>query len=351
MSGDLPHILLTGGAGFIGSHVAEALLRRKARLTIVDNLDDFYSPEQKTKNLAEIRRVGEYEFCNLDVCEFGKLGESIEGCRPDAIIHLAARAGVRFSINQPELYWRVNVAGTRNLLELARNFKVKRFVFGSSSSVYGKTTRVPFCEDDLNLRPISPYAATKLLGERLCQTYSRVYGLSTVALRFFSVYGPRQRPDLAIHKFMTRLDSGKALQIFGDGTAARDYTYVDDIVHGVLAALDCELQRHADGGSCEVFNLGRSSPVSLIELVGILERVTGRTAVLEHMEAQAGEVLLTWADLSKSTRFLGYAPTVPLEDGLARFREWHRCDAAHRACDRLPLRMRNLQNSFPIRRS
>jgi UDP-glucuronate 4-epimerase len=327
MSSTFPRILLTGGAGFIGSHAAEALLRRKAQLTLVDNLDDFYPPERKKNNLAEIRRAGDYEFWNLDICEIDRLRRVMELSKPDVIIHLAARAGVQFSIKQPELYEHVNVAGTRNLLELARDFKIKRFLFGSSSSVYGDKARVPFCEDEVNLRPISPYAITKLSGETLCRTYASVHRLSIVALRFFSVYGPRQRPDLAIHKFTALLEAGRPLPIFGDGTAGRDYTYVDDIVSGILAALDCKLQADQQGGSYEVFNLGRSRPVKVAELVKMLERVTGRKAIVERRDAQAGDLALTWADLSKSNRFLAYAPGIQLEEGLGRFYTWYRRNA------------------------
>jgi UDP-glucuronate 4-epimerase len=323
MSGTSPRILLTGGAGFIGSHTAEALLRRRAQLIIVDNLDDSYLPERKKANLEEIRLAGKYEFYHLDICEMEKLRKVMELSRPDMIIHLAALVGVRPSIKQPELYERVNVGGTLNLLELARDFKIKKFLFGSSSSVYGDTTQVPFCEDQVNLKPISPYAATKLSGEMLCRTYARFHRLSIIALRFFSVYGPRQRPDLAIHKFTALLEAGRQLPIFGDGTSGRDYTYVDDIVSGILAALDCELQPYSGGGSYEVFNLGSSCPVRLVELVKMLERVTGRTATLKRMDVQAGDVGLTWADLSKSSRILGYAPAIRLEEGLRRFIAWY----------------------------
>ncbi len=218
----MPHVLLTGGAGFIGSHVAEALLRQKVQLTVLDNLDDFYSRGQKIKNLAEVRCLGEYDFWNCDIREADELGRAIERARPDAIIHLAARAGVRFSIDQPELYERINVDGTRNLLQFARDFKIKRFLFGSSSSVYGATTRVPFCEDDVDLKPISPYAATKLSGEMLCQRYARVYGLSVIVLRLFSVYGPRQRPDLAIHRFTALLEAVNLCR--SSATVPRDAT-------------------------------------------------------------------------------------------------------------------------------
>jgi len=317
------HVLLTGGAGFIGSHLSEALLRRGLQLSVVDNLDDFYSPAAKRANLEEVRKVGNFEFCELDLCDFDALRQAISKLRPDTIIHLAARAGVRPSIENPQLYERVNVAGTVNLLESARQLGVKRFIFGSSSSVYGVTNRVPFAEDDPCLRPISPYAATKLAGEFLCHTYAHLYGLSTVCLRFFTVYGPRQRPDLAIRKFTTLMEAGKPIPVFGDGSMGRDYTFVDDTVAGVLAALDYEFP---PGGETpfDVFNLGNSHPVSLNELIATLERVTGRAAIRDQRELQPGDVPITWANIDKAARMLGYRPATSLAEGLKRFVDWLR---------------------------
>ena len=322
-------ILLTGGAGFIGSHVAEALVRKGVALTIVDCLDDFYSPAWKRANLADVGRAGAHEFSEVDICDYDALRNVVARARPDVIIHLAARAGVRPSIEQPRLYERVNVAGTVNLLELAREFGVQKFIFGSSSSVYGATSRAPFSEDQLELRPISPYAATKLAGEMFCYTYAHLYRLPVVCLRFFTVYGARQRPDLAIHKFTALMEAGKAVPIFGDGSTGRDYTYVDDIVAGVLAALDFQ-----PGGDApfEVFNLGNSHPVKLAELVALLERVTGRKAIRDPRPPQPGDVPLTWADVSKAGRLLGYHPATNLEEGLAKFVAWYRAaDPSRRA--------------------
>jgi UDP-glucuronate 4-epimerase len=317
-------ILLTGGAGFIGSHVAEALLRRGTQLTIVDALDDFYSPQRKRANLEEVRRGGEFQFEQADICDLDRMREIFAAARPDAVIHLAARAGVRPSIEQPQLYERVNVGGTLNLLELCREFRVPRFVFGSSSSVYGADSPVPFSEEQATLRPISPYAATKMAGELLAYTYAHVWGLQIVCLRFFTVYGPRQRPDLAIHRFTALVEAGEALPIFGDGSTARDYTYVDDIVAGVLAALDYKFGERAGGGAFEVFNLGNSSPVRLDELVAAIEKATGRTAARRAMPMQVGDVPITWADISRAEKMLGYRPQVPLAEGLKRFAEWFR---------------------------
>jgi UDP-glucuronate 4-epimerase len=317
-------ILLTGGAGFIGSHVAEALLRRGEQLAILDNLDNFYSSDWKKANLADVRRAGCFEFNAVDICDRERLREVVARTRPNTIIHLAARAGVRPSIEHPHLYEHVNIAGTVNLLDLCREFDVPKFLFASSSSVYGATSLVPFSESHFELRPISPYGATKLAGELLCYTYAHLYQIQTICLRFFTVYGPRQRPDLAIHKFTGLIEKGHPLPLFGDSCSGRDYTYVDDTVAGVLAALEFE-PRGGDGKiPFEVFNLGNSNPVKLGELVALLERVTGRQALREIKAPQPGDVPLTWADLSKSERLLGYHPAVRIEDGLRRFVDWYR---------------------------
>ena len=315
-------LLLTGGAGFIGSHVAEALLRHGDELAIVDSLDDFYPPAWKRANLREIQKSGNYQFFPTDICEKETLRKIFVGFRPDIVIHLAARAGVRPSIEQPQLYERTNVTGTLNLLEFCREFKTSKFIFGSSSSVYGANSRVPFSEDQAELHPISPYAATKLAAEMFCYTYAHLYGLPIICLRFFTVYGPRQRPDLAIHKFTALMEAGKPVPVFGDGSAGRDYTYIDDIVAGLLASLEYA-PRPTAGAPFEVFNLGNSHPVKLSELIEFLERTTGSKAVREQKPLQAGDVPLTWADISKASVLLGYRPTVQLEDGLERFVEWY----------------------------
>lgn len=331
MSNPSKRVVLTGGAGFIGSHVAEALLRRHVQLVIVDSLDDFYAKAWKKANLEQIRSVDAYEFSNVDICEIPPLRQVIARYKPHAIIHLAARAGVRPSIEQPLLYERVNVAGTLNLLELCREFRIDKFIFGSSSSVYGATSRAPFSEDQVELRPISPYAATKLAGEMLGYTYAHLFGLSVICLRFFTVYGPRQRPDLAIHKFTSLIEAGKALPVFGDGSSGRDYTYVDDIVSGVLMALDYESPA-GSSAQFDVFNLGNSYPVKLTELIKELELATGRKAILEQKPPQPGDVPLTWADIRKAARLLGYRPATPLQEGLKQFVAWYRStDSSRRA--------------------
>jgi len=324
MSKQRQRVLLTGGAGFIGSHLAEALLRRGAQLTIVDNLDPFYDCAWKKANLEAVERVGTHEFHALDICDTAQLSQIMASHRPEVVIHLAACVGVRPSIRQPKLYERVNLAGTVNLLELCRQFHVSRFIFGSSSSVYGATSCVPFSEDQVELRPLSPYAATKLAGEMLAYTYAHLFGLQVICLRFFTVYCPRQRPDLAIRKFTALLEAGKPLPIFGDGSSARDYTYVDDIVAGILASLDHEFRLPSNNPPFEVFNLGNSHPVKLIELVELLENVTGRKATCEWRPPQPGDSPVTWADTSKACRVLGYRPATPLEKGLTSFVRWYR---------------------------
>lgn len=325
-------VLLTGGAGFIGSHLAEALLRRGAQLSIVDRLDEFYSPNWKRANLEDVRRVGEFEPSEADIRDHAALREVVARARPQAIIHLAARAGVRPSIEQPCLYQEVNVGGTVNLLELAREFGVRKFIFGSSSSVYGASSRAPFSEEQHELRPISPYAATKLAGEMLGYTYAHLHGLAVTCLRFFTVYGPRQRPDLAIHKFTALMEQGKPIPVFGDGTTGRDYTYVDDTVAGVLAALDYEPAPDATGARFDVFNLGNSHPIQLNDLIAALERASGKKAIRDVKPVQPGDVPLTWADISKAGRLLGYHPQVTIEEGLRRFVAWYRAaDPGRRA--------------------
>jgi len=301
--------------------VAEELIRRGTKLSIVDNLDSFYSRSRKQLNLQEIRKTGTYDFFQADVRDIDALRKLAEQVQPEIVIHLAARAGVRPSIEQPALYESVNVAGTVNLLEVAREFKVQRLILGSSSSVYGITNNVPFCEDDLKTRPISPYAATKLAAELMCYTYAHLYGLTMICLRFFTVYGPRQRPDLAIHKFTALIESGKPIPVYGDGSMGRDYTYVDDIVAGVVASLEYAPESAVP---FEVFNLGNSHPVRLAELITQLEAATGKKALQERLPDQPGDVPMTWASIDKAKRLLGYLPKTSMEQGLRRFVDWYR---------------------------
>jgi UDP-glucuronate 4-epimerase len=309
--------LITGGAGFIGSHLAVHLLREGGwHVTIVDDLNDFYSPDIKRANLREIKAHGEIEFVEADIRDTKSLADVFEKASFDCIVHLAARAGVRPSLAQPKLYAQTNIDGTLNLLELARDHEIKQFVFGSSSSVYGINSKVPFSEEDRIFQPISPYAATKAAGELLCHTYSHLFGFRTVCLRFFTVYGARQRPDLAIHKFSRLIWEGKPIQMFGDGSARRDYTYIDDIIQGVRAAMD------HDGSLHEVFNLGESETTELSRLIELIEESLGKKASIDRQPVQPGDVPVTFADVSKARKLLNYNPTTKIEQGIPKFVEW-----------------------------
>jgi len=308
-------ILLTGGAGFIGSHLAERLLGQGHKLVLLDELNDFYSPQIKRRNLAEIRTRGDYEFVETDICDLPRLTQLFQRYRPEVVIHIAARAGVRPSLEQPLLYEKVNVQGTLHLLELARQFAVQRFIFASSSSVYGTTSQAPFTEDEANPNPISPYGVTKLAGEKLCYCYARLYSIPTICLRFFTVYGPRQRPDLAIHKFARLIDAGREIPIFGDGSSLRDYTFIDDIVDGIAAVLLLKTE-------FDVLNLGNSQPIALSQMIRLLEERLGKRAQIKPQEFQPGDMPFTHANLSKARRLLGYEPKVPFEEGLSRFVSW-----------------------------
>ena len=308
-------ILLTGGAGFIGSHLAEALLGRGCALRILDDLNDYYDPALKRANVEEVRRAGPFEFVRGDICDQPLVEDLLARFRPDCVIHLAARAGVRPSLEQPALYQRVNVEGTAVLLEAARRHGVRRFVFASSSSVYGATSRVPFAEHDPVRHPISPYAASKIAGEALCHVYSHLYGMRIVCLRFFTVYGPRQRPDLAIRKFAQAIAAGRPIPVFGDGSTGRDYTYIDDIVAGILAAMEHD-------AAFEVFNLGNSSPVLLKDMIATLERVLGREALIDRQPLQPGDVPVTYAEITKARCLLGWSPQTSLEVGIRRMAQW-----------------------------
>ena len=314
----MKNILVTGGAGFIGSHLVDRLLGENDwRVTVVDDFNDFYAAEIKRGNVREHQRSASYRLHEADIRDRPRLAEIFEREEEfDCVVHLAARAGVRPSLAEPTLYAETNINGTLNLLELAREHAVKQFVFGSSSSVYGINAKVPFGEDDPVRQPISPYAATKGAGELLCHTYSHLYGVRCVALRFFTVYGARQRPDLAIHKFAKLIEGGRPIPVFGDGTTRRDYTYIDDIIAGVRAAIDYR------GSAYEVFNLGESQTVELNELIALLEKELGRQAIIDRQPAQPGDVPQTFADVSKARRLLGYDPQTKIEDGIKRFVRW-----------------------------
>ena len=313
------NILITGGAGFIGSHLAEYLLGEGGwKITVIDDLNDFYSPDIKRENLRPLLENEDFEFVEGDIRDHEKLADVFADAEFECIVHLAARAGVRPSLRAPRLYQETNVVGTANLLELARDHEIRRFVFGSSSSVYGESTDVPFSESACVERPISPYAATKAAGELLCHTYSHLYGIRTVCLRFFTVYGARQRPDLAIHKFSRLISEGKPIQMFGDGTTRRDYTYIDDIIQGVRAAMDYDGEMH------DIFNLGESETTELSRLIELLEQNLDMRAVIDRQPMQPGDVPVTFADISKANQLLNYRPTTKIEDGIPKFIEWFR---------------------------
>ena len=312
-------ILVTGGAGFIGSHLVDHLLATNDwQVTVVDDFNDFYEPRIKRQNIRAHLANPRYRLAEADIRDRAALESVFAEQDFDCIVHLAARAGVRPSLSQPGLYAETNINGTLNLLELARLRSIKQFVFGSSSSVYGINAKVPFSEDDPIRQPISPYAATKCAGELLCHTYSHLYGMRCVCLRFFTVYGPRQRPDLAIHKFASLISRGQPIPVFGDGTTRRDYTYIDDIIAGVLAAVDFEASDY------EVINLGESRTVELRELISLLEKELDAKAVIERLPPQPGDVPQTFADITKARRILGYNPQTQIEEGIRRFIQWFR---------------------------
>ena len=314
-------VLITGAAGFIGSHAAERLLADGYRIVGVDNFSDFYDRSWKETNLRSVsaRFSDNVDVAELDITDGPAIDKLIADVKPAAILHLAAMAGVRPSIEKPAYYARVNVEGTTHLLEAARKYDVGRFVFASSSSVYGNLKRVPFREEDSVAEPVSPYAATKRAGELICYTFHHLYQLPVACLRFFTVYGPRQRPDLAIHKFTRLIDRGESLPFFGDGSTSRDYTFVEDTVSGIVESL----HRIPQYGY-RVYNLGGSSPVSLSELVSGIENAVGKPAKLDRQPQQPGDVNRTYADISLAGSELGYKPRVGLEEGLRRFVAWYR---------------------------
>jgi UDP-glucuronate 4-epimerase len=307
-------ILVTGGAGFIGSHLVEKLLGDGHAVAVLDDFNDFYDPEIKRENLAHVSKA--VAIHRVDLRENAAVRDLFHREKFDAIAHLAARAGVRPSILHPHLYYDTNVNGTLHLLEAARLTGVQRFIFASSSSVYGVSKSVPFSEDLHLTQTISPYAATKIAGEFLCSTFSHLYQMRIVALRYFTVYGPRQRPDLAIHHFTRRIHAGQPIEQFGDGTTRRDYTYIDDIIQGTMAALTY------DGPLFDIFNLGESETIQLKDLIEKIETALSKKAKINRLPEQPGDVPVTCADISKARKLLGYDPTTKFEDGLPRFVDW-----------------------------
>ncbi|HMB53786.1 MAG TPA: GDP-mannose 4,6-dehydratase [Thermoanaerobaculia bacterium] len=311
------HVCLTGGAGFIGSHLTRRLLERGARVTVLDDFNDFYDPAIKRENVAPFLGRAPYRLVEGDIRDAALVDKIFTGNDFTAVVHLAARAGVRPSLAEPILYEDVNCIGTLRLLEAARHHGPANFVFGSSSSVYGINEKVPFAEDDPVEQPISPYATTKRAGELLCYNYHHLYGLRTSCLRFFTVYGPAQRPEMAIHKFTDLLARGEAVPLYGDGSSRRDYTYVDDILDGILAAMEL-----APG--FEIFNLGGAETTALADLVRWIAAELEVEPRIDYLPDQPGDVPITYADVSKAGRLLGYSPKVPIREGLRRFVAWYR---------------------------
>ncbi len=318
---DANKILITGGAGFIGSHLIEKLLAQRCRIVCLDSFNDYYDPAIKHENIRPSLDNPNLELIEGDILDAPLLDDLFAKNTFDIIVHLAARAGVRPSLQDPLLYEQVNCVGTLNLLERARGAGVGHFVFGSSSSVYGTNSKVPFSEADPINQPVSPYAATKRSGELMCYTYNHLYDLPVTVLRFFTVYGPRQRPDMAIHKFTRAISTGGAITLFGDGKSRRDYTYVDDIIDGVTRALE-----RPDG--FKIYNLGESQTIELLDLIKLIEEAAGCEAKIEWLPDQPGDVPVTYADISLARSELGYDPTTLIEAGIPRFIEWFADKAA-----------------------
>jgi UDP-glucuronate 4-epimerase len=308
-------ILITGGAGFIGSHLAEKLLRNGHSVHCLDNFNDYYDPAIKRNNIVWASQHPQYRFYQGDILDESFLKSLFSQTRFECIVHLAARAGVRPSIQEPLLYEKVNVQGTMHLLELCKQHDIKKFVFASSSSVYGANKQVPFSEDDRVDNPVSPYAATKKAGELICHTYHTLYQISVTCLRFFTVYGPRQRPDMAIHKFTQLIADNRPIPVFGSGKAKRDFTYIDDIIQGVEGAI-----AHCD--QYHIYNLGESKTVELLYLIDLLQSALGKKATIQFYPDQPGDVPITFADIHRAQTDLKYNPQTPIEEGIKLFIKW-----------------------------
>ncbi len=313
----MKRILVTGAAGFIGSHLVERLLERGDRVAGLDDFNDYYDPAVKRRNLSVALRNDRFKLYEADICDEAGLREVFERERLDVVVHLAARAGVRPSLKDPNLYHRVNVVGGQHILDACRDFRPSHLVFASSSSVYGGCTEVPFKEDNPVHRPISPYAATKRMNELQGHVYSHVYGLNVTMLRFFTVYGPRQRPDMAIHMFAKAILDGKPVSMFGDGSTRRDYTYIDDIIDGVIRCVDRPFRY-------EIFNLGEHHTTSLRELIDLVSKHCGKPARIEQEPNQPGDVEITCADIDHAREALGYNPRFTMDEGISRFVAWFR---------------------------
>jgi UDP-glucuronate 4-epimerase len=308
-------VMVTGGGGFIGSHLVETLLADGHTVSVIDDFNDFYDPRIKRKNLQHV--LADVRLHSIDICDKEAVMAALAVQRPDAVVHLAARAGVRPSIQRPEIYLATNIYGTFHLLEASKEYGVERFLFASSSSVYGASGVIPFREDQVLTQTLNQYASTKLAGEHLCSNYSYLYHLHATCLRFFTVYGPRQRPDLAIHRFTDLIYRGKPIDVYGDGTARRDFTYIDDIIQGVVAAL------RYDGVPFDIFNLGESETIELNAVIAEIESGLGRKAKINTLPAVPGDMQVTCADISKARRLLGYKPATRIQSGLRKFIEWY----------------------------
>jgi UDP-glucuronate 4-epimerase len=311
------NILITGGAGFIGSNLTAALLENKNRVICIDNFNDYYDPEIKKENIRPFEGNLSYHLYHEDILNTDSLENIFSGHDIDIVIHLAARAGVRPSIENALLYEEVNVEGTIKLLDCCKRHRVRKFIFASSSSVYGGNKKIPFCEDDNIDCPVSPYAATKKAGELMCFTYSHLFDISIMCLRFFTVYGPCQRPEMAIHKFTRNIFNNEPIKVFGDGTSSRDYTYVDDITSVITKNI-------GNIKGYEIFNLGNSNPVKLSQLIELIEKETGKKAFLEYTGMQPGDVITTYADITKARKMLKYNPSTSIGEGIKKFVSWYR---------------------------
>lgn len=310
-------ILVTGGAGFIGSHVCERLIAQGKIVVCVDNLNDYYDPTIKRQNIIGLKDNPSFHFEKIDILDDQELDRIFSEYTIDAIIHLAARAGVRPSLENPLLYANVNILGTINLLERAHRHGVKKIVAASSSSIYGSNTKIPFAEHDETISQVSQYAASKKAMEAYCQTYYNLYKIPTVCLRFFTVYGPRGRPDMATYKFISKIENGESIEMFGDGTSKRDYTFVHDIVDGIIAALDADI-------TFEIINLGNNTPVMLKDFIATIENALGKQANIIEKPEQQGDVKMTYADLTRAKEILGYEPRTNLAEGIKKTVEWYR---------------------------
>jgi len=307
-------VLITGGAGFIGSSLANRILENDGEVYVIDNFDSYYKKERKMKNIENDLKNPSFHFFECDIRGAETVEKIIKENNIDKIVHLAAKVGVRASIKNPLVYQDVNVGGTVNLLEICRKNDVKSFIFGSSSSVYGISEKIPFSEDDV-IRPISPYGSSKMSCENFCYSFSHLYGIKTSCLRFFTVYGPRQRPDMAIHKFTSRIDSGMKIDVYGDASSKRDYTYITDIINGIMGVLKKDFK-------FEIFNLGDSKPIELKNVISLIENNLSKKALINQLPNQPGDVPITYADISKAKKLLNYSPKVSIENGIKNFVEW-----------------------------